>query len=162
MEAKELGKIIESFGPDYIITSQLTRVHQTYEISAGHLNIEPTISSLFNEQVSGPLNNTNVDINNHGYTAPTDSFNGGETYSSLAQRADDAWKWIRDNYPVDIDKKMVIISHGRFLSFFISVLLGFKPNGFNLACENTSYVIVRKKRGWRPQLVLPMPGEMYI
>lgn len=107
---------------------------------------------IFKEQVSG-----NVAVDNpeyRGYVEYSQSFNSGETYGELSERADKAWKWLLEKHREDSNDNVIIITHGRFMTFLVTLILGFEPNGFFLAIENCSYVIIKIPTNWRPLLIL--------
>ncbi len=159
-QAKQLAEIIEEFKPNHIYSSSLTRSKQTAKIISNVCNISFTENDLFDEQKSG--NNAKKNSSRGGYIDFEDAFEGGETYTELYQRAQNAFKWLKNNHNKSSENRIILVTHGRFMTFVISIILGFKPDGFNLAIENCSYIIVIITDNWRPQLILPTSGRKYI
>lgn len=81
------------------------------------------------------------------------SYQGGETYDELRLRAEKAWEWLLNFSKKKGYTKIVVISHGRIITFLFAIILGFIPNGFNLQIENTSYFVFKVNEKWRPQLI---------
>lgn len=154
-QAKELQKVVKSFEPSIIVTSQLTRAKETAEISSSGIPI--IYNRLFNEQIGGESEDDTTD---DGYVEKSQRLSGGESYGELYNRVKEGWQWLLNNY--SNESKIVLICHGRYMSFLIPHILGLEPNGFNLAINNTSYLIFKIMEKWRPQLVLPMPCKFYL
>lgn len=151
-QAKRLGKRLKKFNPTHLYCSTLRRSKQTAIIVSRICRLEYGEVDIFKEQVSG-----NVVVENskyRGYVEYSQSFNSGETYGELSKRADKAQKWILEKHREESSDKIVIITHGRFMTFLVSLILGFEPNGFFLAIDNCSYVIIKISTNWRPLLVL--------
>ncbi|GAH30678.1 unnamed protein product, partial [marine sediment metagenome] len=145
------------FKPTHIYSSSLTRSKQTAQIISNKCRISFTKKDLFDEQKSGKSISENA--SRDGYIDFREEFEGGETYKLLYQRAINAFKWLKNKHKNSSEDRIVLITHGRFMTFLISIILGFKPDGFNLAIENCSYIIVKISNNWRPQLILPTGGK---
>jgi len=151
-QAKRLGKRLKKFNSTHLYCSTLRRSKQTAIIVSRICRLEYEEVDIFKEQVSG---NCVVDnLENRVFFKYSQSFNGGETYGELSERAENAWKWLVEKHREDSNDKVIIITHGRFMTFLVSQILGFEPNGFFLAIENCSYVIIKISTNWRPLLVL--------
>jgi len=159
-QAKKLADIIREFDPTHIYSSSLTRSKQTAQIISDVCRISFTENDLFDEQKSG--NNAKKNSSRGGYIVFGGAFEGGETYTELYQRVKNAFGWLKSNHNNSSEDRIVLVTHGRFMTFIISIMLGFKPDGFNLAIENCSYIIVKISNNWRPQLILPTSGRKYI
>lgn len=159
-QAKKLSKTIKRFKPNYIYCSSLTRAKQTAIIIAKKCKLKVHENELLNEQQSG--NTSYIGNKNKGYVKFNESFNDGETFDELNTRAVKTIELLRAKHFSKADDRIVFITHGRFMTFLISILLGFKPNGFNLAIENCSYIIIKITDTWRPQLILPISGKLFI
>lgn len=156
-QAKQLADIIEEFKPTHIYSSSLTRSKQTAQIISDTCRITFTENDIFDEQKSG--NSTSGNSPRDGYIVFGEAFEGGETYKVLYQRAKNAFKWLKIKHKNSSEDRIVLVTHGRSMTFLISIILGFKPDGFNLAIENCSYIIVKMSNNWRPQLILPTGGK---
>ncbi len=169
-QAKQLADIITEFDPTHIYSSSLTRSKQTAQIISNVCRISFTENDLFDEQKSEndlfdeqkSENNTKENSSRGGYIVFGGAFEGGETYKELYQRVKNAFGWLKSNHNNSSEDRIVLVTHGRFMTFIISIMLGFKPDGFNLAIENCSYIIVKISNNWRPQLILPTSGRKYI
>jgi len=152
-QANQLADITRKFQPTHIYSSSLTRSEQTAQIISNVCRISFIKNNLFDEQKSGNISQKNP--SRDGYVDFKESFEGGETYKELYHRAKRAFKWLKSSHKDISEDRIVLITHGRFMTFLISIILGFKPDGFNLALENCSYVLFQLTPNWRPQLALP-------
>lgn len=163
-QAAKLREAVIKFQPTDLVTSTLTRAKQTAEIISGGCGIELIEVDFFKEQISGSSSlDASPKKETKGYVNPHDRFLNGETYSDLAKRAKKAWKWLLQEFDSGgEERRVVVITHGRFMTFFIGGVLGFPVDGFFLAISNVAYLIIKIRKSWRPQLVMPVPGEDYI
>lgn len=159
-QAKSLRKIIKNFNPTHIYCSSLRRAIITASIIGKSCNVKVIKQHIFNEQLSGKLSRHKNE--NKGFVDSNNSFEGGETHIDLRERALKAWTWLLEKHQEKSDNRIVLITHGRFMTFLIHIILGVNPNGFNLAIENCSYLIFKVSEDWRPQLVLPLSKKGYL
>ncbi|MHA1221772.1 MAG: histidine phosphatase family protein [Candidatus Heimdallarchaeaceae archaeon] len=159
-QAISLGKLIKRFNPTHLYHSSLLRSKQTASFILNFVNPIVTETSLIDEQYSGT---EGLDVKkSRGYIKLSESFNGGETYKKLLERALAFWKMIQKNHNADSNDKIVVITHGRFMTFLVATILDLEPNGFFLEIDNCSYIILNISPNWRPSLVLPTPKGKYL
>ena len=158
-QAKVLSKTIKKFIPTHIYCSTLRRAIDTASIIEKFCDLKVEKQQIFNEQLSGRLGEHKKE--NKGFVNSNDSFEGGETYIDLKERALKAWTWLLERHQEKSEDRIVLITHGRFMTFLIHIILGVDPNGFNLIIENCSHLIFNISEDWRPQLVLPLSGKGY-
>ena len=147
--------------PSIIFHSSLQRSIETAQIISKEIGIKSTLNKLLDEQFMGSELD-NKDPNSKGYVNHSESYLGGETYKELEIRAENIKNWLlNDIYNANPKEKIVLVTHGRIMTFLLAVLLNLNPNGFFLAIENTSYYIIQISDNWRPMLVLPIPENIY-
>ena len=160
-QANNLANIVNEFQPTHIYCSNLLRSKQTAEIISKKCNIGVIESELIREQDIIDLDESINDLKlNRGFVKLEDENKKWESYGSLTKRAKEFYNNLINKYKYE--DKIVIISHGRFMTFLIAVILDFKPDGFFLANNNTAYLIIEIPRNWRPMIVLPKAGDVYI
>ncbi|PWI47103.1 hypothetical protein CEE45_13270 [Candidatus Heimdallarchaeota archaeon B3_Heim] len=162
-QAKKLSMVVKSFNPTHIICSTLKRSIETANIVSQFCDINIIENELLDEQFSGNINNNITFMNSKGYINSNESYNGGETYQDLTNRVEKLVIWLKSEFtPLNGEKRPVLITHGRLMTFLITEILGLPQKGFFLAIENTAYVIIIVSKKWRPMLVLPIPGNQYL
>ncbi|MHA1302825.1 MAG: histidine phosphatase family protein [Candidatus Heimdallarchaeaceae archaeon] len=160
-QAKKLGLIAKDFNPTHLYCSPLLRSKQTAEIVSDFCDSKPIVLESIREQISRiPEINNVTQFMNNGYVEFNQRYLEGESYGELFTRAKITWQKIQKDH--EINARIVLITHGRFMTFLIAVILGFVPDGFFLAIENTAYVIINILENWRPMLVLPEPNKIYV
>ncbi len=161
-QAEKLGKLIKHFNPTYIYSSSLNRAKQTAKVVAEMSNLRFRINDFIHEQ---QLFKEEEELQllrvKRGYIDFNATIIKGEKYTDLISRAEKVKRWILSEHQIKKDR-IVLITHGRFMTVLISLFLGFKPDGFFLANYNTSYAIIRISRNWRPMLVLPSPDNLHL
>lgn len=161
LQSKKLGEIVRKFNPSYIYSSPLKRAKQTAEIIRKYCNIQIRILDGLREQITkNEKSKDNKLITNKGYIELNQKYFNGESYGELYTRTKKIWDLIKEKH--NYKDKIVIITHGRLMTFLISEILGFIPDGFYFANENTSYVVLLINPDWRPMILLPIAGQLYI
>lgn len=158
-QAKNLGLVVKNFNPVKIYSSTLKRSKETSQIISQFFDLVPVENKLLDEQFLGRSHDQSFQ-DSKGFIQLDESYNGGETYQELAVRAKKLVKWLKtEKFKEYRDKNIVLITHGRLMTFLIAELLCFPQTGFFLAIENTAYVIIKISENWRPMLILPIPEE---
>ena len=170
-QALGLCTVVKNFHPTVIISSPLKRAYQTAEIIANGLGMTFSIDTLIREQESGSVSYLTLaqqkeilsksDLSK-GYITLSDKLFNGETYQELLDRARYFWNHLMEKYqPVSEDlsntEKILVITHGRFMTFLVAHILGFPVDGFFLGITYTAYIFLQISKNWRPQLILPSP-----
>lgn len=162
-QAKNLSMIVKSFNPTHIICSTLKRSIETANIVSQFCDINILENELLDEQYSGNMKDNTTFMNSKGSIQMDGSYNGGETYQELANRVKKIVIWLKSELTaINGEKKPVLITHGRLMTFLIAEILGLPQKGFFLAIDNTAYVIINTPKKWRPMLVLPIPSNQYL
>jgi len=160
-QANKLADIVDQFEPTHIYRSNLLRSKQTAEIVSKKCSIAIIETELIKEQEIKDLDESINDLKiNRGFVKSDDKNSNWESYGSITKRASEFYKNLLDKHKYE--DKIVIVSHGRFMTFLIAIILGFNPDGFFLANNNTAYLIIEIPRNWRPMIVLPKAGDLYI
>jgi len=97
---------------------------------------------------------------NRGYVKLDEEKTGWESFGNITNRSREFYKNLREKHKHE--DRIAIISHGRFMTFLIAVILDINPDGFFLANNNTAYLIIEIPRNWRPMIILPKAGDVYI
>ena len=161
LQANEFGDIIKNFNPTHIYSSTLQRAKQTAEIASKKCKIKVTKLKLINEQGVTNLIENRKELNkSKGYVSLDEINPNWESYNDIYRRSKEFYKLLMKKHKQD--DCIVIVTHGRFMTFLIATIMGFEPNGFFLANNNVAYLIIEINQNWRPMIILPTAGELYI
>ncbi|NHK30967.1 MAG: histidine phosphatase family protein [Asgard group archaeon] len=160
-QANKLANVVKEFKPTHIYCSNLLRSKQTAEIVSMKCNISVNETELLKEQEIDDINESINELKlNRGYVNLDEVNQGWESFGNVTKRSKEFYKDLIERHKHE--DRIAIISHGRFMTFQIAVILDFKPDGFFLANNNIAYLIIEIPRNWRPMIVLPTAGSLYI
>jgi len=160
-QAIKLNNIVKEFKPTHIYCSNLLRSKQTAKIVSNKCDISVIETELIKEQEIDDLDESINELKlNRGFVKPDDVNSCWESFGNVTNRSREFHKNLIENHKHE--DRIVIISHGRFMTILIAVIMGFEPNGFFLANNNTAYLIIEIPKNWRPMIILPTAGESYI
>ncbi len=130
-EARNMAKLLASFGIKNIVTSDLKRAKETGHIIGQHLGISPVTDERIRECSFGILEGKTPDEirNDHGsegapgYPYDFSKF-GGESYDRVLERHKEAVRDYAERFP---DDAILFIGHGQGLNTLLHSL-GQEPN----------------------------------
>ena len=151
---------LKKFDLEFIITSPLKRALETTKLISQELAISYEINTNLTE-----FSGTNLDgikqeeynqfisfeKNLHGYIDYKMHYDGIETYANFFERISSFWNEFRNIYFQKYNN-ILIVSHGRLLTFLISKIMDFKMDGYRFAIDNGSYLNIKLTDTWRPQI----------
>jgi len=151
-QAKLLKKVIDKYLPAKTYSSTFQRAIETTTIISEQSQI--TQSELLDEQSPGNSEEIGQKLkNNRGYISLHETYNCGESYRSLKERLEEFITQLQLDLASNPECNILIVTHGRAMTFLFAILLGFEPNGFNLSLDYGSYYVVEMSNDWRAMLL---------
>ena len=167
-QVEALLPVLKKFEPMKVITSPLQRAYQTAEILTTSFSIPLETNELLHEQYPGKVFEQPLAYKQYwdeekqlkGYIQLENGFPDGETYQMLSERAKTFWnsfteQYLREEKEQDEEIRLILVTHGRFMTFLIAHAIDYPPNGFFLAIDNCAYLVLNVSPNWRTQIVLP-------
>ena len=160
-QIKNLIPVLKKYGLEVVITSPMKRTLETTELISQELSIKYEINDKLTEFNGANLNIIRQDEYNQfiasekglqGYIEQDNQFDWNETYSRLIERINSFWVEFRNKYYQNYNN-VLIVSHGRLLTFLISKIMDFQLDGYRFSIENGSFLHIKITQDWRPQIV---------
>lgn len=159
-QVQNIKTVVNEFRPDYIVSSPLKRALETAEIINEDDNKEIKINHLLTEMNFLNLQdidktelikfNTKLDASS-GFIDLNERIKNGESHQDLINRIKEFWEELKKDKKRK-NSKIVIIAHGRLLTFLISYVMELKLDGYRFAIPNAGYIKLKIYDNWRPQL----------
>lgn len=142
--AQQTTSIIQEQVPTPMIIEPLVREQ---EIGLGRDVVQEQVEQFKREETLS-----------RGYLSLGRGLEVGESYQMVIDRADEFWeKLITGKYINQLGseiKRILVVSHGRFMSLLVGKILDVSSPGFFLAIDNCSYLVITISQNWRPQIIL--------
>ena len=158
-QAETLADYLHKRSITHLYCSNLKRAIQTAEAVSTKTGKKYIVSSIFREHQTPMSNEDEIKygIVQQGNVDMSVAVSSGETYEELLTRARNAWQWLLDRHSSDSDDVVCVVSHGKFMTFLLAVILNIPEPAFSFTIPNTGIAELRFSANWVPQLALCDP-----